>query len=45
MPMPAVDSQSLEKDHRATGEHVKGSTKEVQPVSQLHWGPNFSAST
>jgi len=25
MPVPTVDAQSLEKDHRSAGEHLKGS--------------------
>jgi len=48
MPVPAADAQSLEKDHRSAGEHLKGSTKELQqlqPVSQLHQRPNLNAST
>jgi len=44
MPVPAVDAQCLEKDHRSAGEHLKDSTKELQPVSELHWGPNLNAS-
>jgi len=47
MPVPAIHVQSLEKDHRSAGEHLEGSTKELQPlqpVSQLHWGPNLNAS-
>jgi len=41
MPVPA-GTQSVEKDHRSAGEHLKSSTKELQPLqplSQLHWGP------
>jgi len=34
-----------EKEHRLTGEHLKGSTKELQAVTQLHWGPSLNAST
>jgi len=34
-----------EKDHRSAGEHLKSSTKELQPVSQLHQVPNLSVST
>jgi len=30
--VPAVEAQRLEKDHRSAGEHLKGSTKELQPV-------------
>jgi len=33
VPVPAVDAQSLEKDHSPAGEHLKRSTKELQPVS------------
>jgi len=47
MLVPAVDTHSLEKDHRSAGEHLKGSTKQLQslqPVSQLHWEPNLNAS-
>jgi len=44
MPVPAVDAQSLEKDHRSTGEQLRGCTKELQPVSQLHQGPNLNVS-
>jgi len=44
MPVPAVDAQSLDKDHRSAGEHLKGSTKELQTVGELHWAPNFNAS-
>jgi len=36
MLVPAVDVQSLEKDQRLAGEHMKGSTKELQTGSQLH---------
>lgn len=39
MPMPAIDAQTPERDHRSAGEHVKDSTKEfqqLQPVGQLH---------
>jgi len=48
VPVLAIDAQSLEKDHRLAGEHLKSSTKELQPlqpVSQLHQGPNLNAST
>jgi len=44
MPVPAVDAQSMEKDHRPVGEHLKGCTKGLQPVNRLHWGPNLNAS-
>jgi len=44
MPGPAVDDQSLEKDHRSAGEHLKGSTEELQPVSRLHRSPNWNTS-
>jgi len=40
MLVPAAVAQSLEKEHRSTGEHLKGSTKELQTPSQLYWGPN-----
>jgi len=39
VPVPAVDAQCLEKEHRSAGEHLKGKTKEFQPIrpaSQLH---------
>lgn len=36
MPMPARDAQTLERDCRPTGEHVKDSTKQLQPVGQLN---------
>jgi len=38
MPVPAVGAQSLEKHHRSAGEHLKGSTEELQPVTQLLFG-------
>jgi len=41
--VPAIDVQSLEKDQRSAGEHLKNSTKDFQPVSQLHQGPNLKA--
>jgi len=44
LPLPAIAAQSLEKYHRSAGEHLKSSTKELQPVSQLHQGPNLNAS-
>ena len=44
MPVPAIGAQSLERDHRSAGEYLKSSTKEFQPVSQLHRGPNLNAS-
>jgi len=44
MLVPAVDAQSLEKDHRSAGEHLKGSTDELQPVNQLYWGPKLNGS-
>lgn len=37
--------QSLERDCRSAGDHLKGSTKEflpLQPVSWLHWGSNLN---
>jgi len=43
MLVPAVGAQSLEKNHRSAGEHLKGSTKELQPASHLHRGPNLNA--
>jgi len=47
MLVPAIDAQSLEKVHRSAGKHLKSSTKEfqpLQPVSELHQGPNLNAS-
>jgi len=47
MPVRATDAQSLEKDHRSAGEHLKSSTKESEPlqtVYQLHQGPNLKVS-
>ncbi|PKU45016.1 hypothetical protein llap_4670 [Limosa lapponica baueri] len=44
MPVPPIDVQNLEKDHRSTREHVECSRKEFQPfqpVSQLHQEPNL----
>jgi len=28
MPAPAIEAQSLEKDHRTAGKHLKSNTKE-----------------
>jgi len=36
MLVAAIDAQSLEKDHRSAGEHLRRCTKELQAVSQLH---------
>jgi len=47
MSVPAIGAQSLEKNHRSSGEHLKNSTKELrplQPVSQLHQGSSRNAS-
>lgn len=44
MPESAIDAQSLDKDHRSSEEHLKSSTKEFQPVSQLHQEPNLNVS-
>jgi len=41
--VPEVDAQRLEMDHRSAGEHLKGSTEELQPVSQLRQGPNLKS--
>jgi len=41
MPVPAINAQSLEEGHRSAEEHLESSTKELQPVSQLHQGPNL----
>jgi len=38
-----MDGKSLEKDHRSAGEHLKGSSKELDTVTQLHRGPNLNA--
>ncbi|KAF4798119.1 hypothetical protein TURU_067367 [Turdus rufiventris] len=35
MPVPDQDAQSLERDCRAGGEHLKGSTKEFQPLQSV----------
>ena len=35
MPVPAIEAQSLEKDHRSAGEHLKCSTKEFQPLQPM----------
>lgn len=46
-PLPAVDAQILETDHRSAQEHLTYSMKEfqpLQPVSQLHWGPSLNTS-
>ncbi|GAB0204594.1 hypothetical protein GRJ2_002925000 [Grus japonensis] len=43
MPVPAIDAQSREKDHRSAREHRKCNTEEFQPVSQLHPGLKFNA--
>jgi len=42
--MPAVDAQSLEKDHRSAEGCLKGNTTELQPVSELHWVLSLNAS-
>jgi len=45
--VPEIDAQSLDKDHRLAEEHLKRNTKQLpllQPVSQIHWGPNLNAS-
>lgn len=47
IPAPSKDAQSLERDHRPAGEHLKSSTKELLPlqaVSQLHWEPSYNTS-
>lgn len=47
MPVPERDAQSMERDCRSAGEHLKSSTKELQPlqtVGQLHWGSNSNTS-
>lgn len=42
MAIPAIDIHTLERDCRSTGEHVKDSTKELQPVCHLPQGSNFN---
>jgi len=42
--VPAADAHSLEKDQRSAGDHLKGSTKELQPVNQLHQELSLNAS-
>lgn len=42
MPIPPIDAQTLERDCRSTGEHVKDSTKELQPVGQLLQGASLN---
>lgn len=47
MPVPAIDALSLWKDYRSAEDHLKGSTREFQPLqpeSQLHQGPILNAS-
>lgn len=47
MPVPAMDALNLWKDYRSAEEHLKGSTRELQPLqpeSQLHQGPILNAS-
>jgi len=35
MLVPTIDGQSLEKDHTSAGEHLKSSTKELQPLQPV----------
>jgi len=44
MLVPEADVQSLEKHYSSAGEHLQGSTKELQPVSQFNRRPNLNAS-
>jgi len=44
MPVPAVDAQSLEKEHSSAGEPLKNRIKELQRGGQLHWGSKLNAS-
>lgn len=47
MPVAMTDAQSLERNHRSTGEHLKSSAMEfhtIQPLSQLHQWLNLKES-
>jgi len=35
MPVAAIDAQSLEQDHRSAGEHLKSSTRQLQPLQPI----------
>lgn len=46
MPVSAINTQSVERDHRSAGEPLKSGTKEfqlLQSINQLYQGLNLNA--